>query len=48
MRLLRLGPIYHIVAAHNDLDQLSRIAGLMASGKLKLHIDRRFPLAQVR
>ncbi|KAK9817410.1 hypothetical protein WJX74_003886 [Apatococcus lobatus] len=45
---LHLGPKYSPVIAAPSSSLLERIGNLMATGKLKIHIDRAFPLDQAR
>ena len=44
--LLGWGPSYWPIGLHTDQKGLQTIAGLLGSGKLDVHVDRTFPLAQ--
>ncbi|KAK9867362.1 hypothetical protein WJX84_007563 [Apatococcus fuscideae] len=46
--LLGMGPKHQPVGASPNPQQLNRIGALMASGKVKVHIDKTFPLEQAR
>ena len=46
--LLGLGPAYTFVTVHPNGSQMEQLTKLMADGKLKVNVDRTFPLKEAR